>query len=95
MAPIFREPLHPNDAKRLIRHLLEVGTISYSPHAEQEMAADDLTMVDCTNVLRGGVVAPPEWERGSWRYCVRTARMCVVVAFRSPTHLRIVTAWRI
>jgi hypothetical protein len=60
-----------------------------------EMAADALDTVDCTNVLRGGVVDPPEWENGSWRYHVRTNRMCMVVALRSPTTLVVVTAWRI
>jgi hypothetical protein len=30
-------------------------------------------MVDETNVLRGGVVDPAEFENGSWRYRVRTA----------------------
>ena len=44
-------------------------------------------------VSRGGIVEPAEFESGSWRYRVRTARMCVV-AFRSETELRIVTAWR-
>lgn len=33
-------------------------------------------------------------ENGSWRYRVRTARMAVIVAFRSETALRVVTAWR-
>ena len=53
-----------------------------------------LTMVDVTNVLRGGVVDPAEFENGSWRYRVRTARIAVIVAFRSETELRVVTAWR-
>jgi hypothetical protein len=53
-----------------------------------------LTMVDVTNVLRGGVVDPAEFENGSWRHRVRTARIAVIVAFRSETELRVVTAWR-
>ncbi len=69
--------------------------MSFSKHALEEMANDDLTTVDCINVLRGGVVEPPEFERGSWRYRVRTARICVVVVFRSETALAVVTAWRI
>lgn len=44
------------------------------------MAKDDLTTVDCTNVLRGGIVEPGEWEKGSWRYRVHAQRMWVVVA---------------
>ncbi len=89
------EPLDPAAAKRLIRQIIEAGTMSFSKHALEEMADDDLTTVDCVNVLRGGIVEPPELERGSWRYRVRTARICVVVVFRSETQLVVVTVWRI
>lgn len=58
------------------------------------MTKDNLTMVDVANVLRGGVVDPAESEKGTWRYRVRTARIAVIVAFRSETELRVVTAWR-
>ena len=57
-------------------------------------SANDLTIADCVNVLRGGVVEPGEFERGSLRYRVSTARLCVVVAFRSEEELVVVTAWR-
>jgi hypothetical protein len=40
------------------------------------------------------VVDPAEFENSSWRYRVRTARIAVIVAFRSETELRVVTAWR-
>jgi hypothetical protein len=50
--------------------------------------------VDVVNVLRGGVVEPGEFERGSWRYRVHTVRIWVVIAFNSETELVIVTAWR-
>ncbi len=59
------------------------------------MLADDMTTVDCENVLRGGVVRPGEEERGSWRYQVETSRMTVVVAFRFANELVVVTAWRV
>lgn len=58
------------------------------------MLADELTTLDCENVLRGGVVRPAEYSSGSWRYRVETARMTVVVAFRSEHELVVVTAWR-
>jgi hypothetical protein len=48
-----------------------------------------------STVLCGGVVQPPELERGTWRYRVLTNRICVVVAFRSDDELVVVTAWRI
>lgn len=89
------EPLSPPDARRLLREILQNGSVAFSRHAEQEMAKDELTMVDVTNVLRGGVVDPAELQRGSWRYRVRTARIAVIVAFRSETELRVVTAWRL
>lgn len=88
------EPLDPPEARRLIRDILDTGTVTPSGHALDEMQKDDMTMVDCVNVLRGGYPDPADWERGSWRYRVRTARMCVVIAFRSEQELVIVTAWR-
>ena len=95
MAPAGREPLDTAAAKRRIGAILETGTIRFSGHALEELAKDDLTTVDCVNVLRGGVVQPPELERGTWRYRVLTNRICVVVAFRSDDELVVVTAWRI
>ncbi len=88
------EPFDPAEAKKLIRSILDTGVVVPSGHALEEMEKDDLTLVDCVNVLRGGWVEPAEWERGTWRYRVRTARICVVVAFRSESKLAIVTAWR-
>ena len=88
------EPLDPPKAKDLIRAILESGEVRASNHALDEMAKDDLTMVDCVNILRGGWVEPAEFEKGTWRYRVRTQRICVVVAFRSEAKLVIVTAWR-
>jgi hypothetical protein len=91
---MLAEPLASPEARRLVREIINSGSIALSRHAEQEMAKDNLTMVDVTNVLRGGVVDPAELENGSWRYRVRTARIAVVVAFRSEAELRVVTAWR-
>jgi hypothetical protein len=92
---VLVESLSVPDARRLIREVLRSGSVALSRHAEAEVAKDNLTMVDVTNVLRGGVVDPAEFENGSWRYRVRTARIAVVVAFRSETELRVVTAWRV
>jgi hypothetical protein len=89
------EPLDPAAAKALIRRILETGTVTFSRHALDELRKDDLTTVDAVNALRGGVVAPGELERGTWRYRVRTARLVVVVAFRSETELVVVTGWRV
>ena len=40
---------------------------SFSRHALEELRADDLITIDAVNALRGGVVAPGELERGTWR----------------------------
>lgn len=92
---MLQEPLDPSTAKQLIRTILTTGSVSFSKHALAEMDHDGLTAVDVTNVLRGGTVDPGENENGSWRYRVRTARIVVVVTFRSETELRVVTAWRV
>jgi hypothetical protein len=94
MANDMDEPLAPEAAKRLIRYILKGGRFVYSKHAKDEMLDDDLTTVDCENVLRGGVVRPGEYEHGTWRYRVETNKITVVVAFRSEGELVVVTAWR-
>ncbi len=88
------EPLVPEAAKRLMCHILRGGRFTYSKHAKDEMLDDDLTTVDCENVLRGGVVRPGEYEHGTWRYRVETNKIMVVIAFRSERELVVVTAWR-
>jgi len=72
-----------------------ITALETTGHALAEMRKDKLSTVDCTSVLRGGVVEPGELERGSWRYRVKTNTICVVMAFRSETELVVVTAWRI
>jgi len=94
MADVMDEPLATEAVKRLIRDVLKGGRFIYSKHAKDEMLADDLTTVDCENVLRGGVVRPGEYEHGTWRYRVETSKITVVVAFRSERELVVVTAWR-
>jgi hypothetical protein len=90
-----KEPLPATDAKRLILEVLENGNVSFSRHALDEMAADNMTTQDILNVLRAGIVDPGELERGSWRYRVRTPKgLFAVVAFRSEVELRVVTAWK-
>jgi hypothetical protein len=74
---------------------MESGVVEFTGHAQEEMGKDDLASPDCLNVLRGGVVHPPEHVNGEWRYRVSTQRICIVVAFISNTRLRVVTAWRI
>lgn len=88
------EPVKPDRARRLIREILEGGQVAFSGHALDALADDELSTVDAVNVLRAGIVDPAEFEKGCWRYRVRTPRMVVVIAFRSATEIRVVTAWR-
>lgn len=77
------KPLDTNAARKLVREILRAGNFIYSRHAKEEMLADDLTTVDCENVIRGGVFRAGEFEHGTWRYRVETSRITVVVALRS------------
>jgi len=88
------EPLDPAAAKALIASILRTGSVTPSQHALEQLKARAMTMVDVVNILRAGVVEPGEFLNGTWRYRVRTPRMNVVIAFRSETELRVVTAWR-
>lgn len=88
------EPLREIEAKDLILKILKVGVVNFRTHARDRMDERALSSPDVLNVLRAGYVKPSEYENGTWRYQVCTERMTVVVAFRSKTELRIVTAWR-
>ena len=91
---MLKEPLEPDRARRLIREILEKGSVTFSGHSEKALTDDDLSTVDAINVLRAGVVEPAEFENRCWRYRVRTQRIVVVVTFRSESELVVVTAWR-
>lgn len=90
------DPLTPTEAKALLRRLLERGRFKFIKHALDEMAKDELEMADCVNVLRAGMVGPPEdrGPRGELRYQVQTARICVVVQFQSEDLGLGITVWR-
>jgi hypothetical protein len=88
------KPLKPADAKQLARDIAMNGTVDFTAHALEEMAKDDLETADCFNLIRAGVYGPPDHIKGEWRYRVETVRICVVIAFDSPTELTVVTAWR-
>jgi hypothetical protein len=89
-----KEPLSPATVKRLLFELRAAGILSFTKHAYEEMAKDNLTEIDVRNMLRGGTVRPGELVSGTWRYRVETSRMAAVVTFRSATHAVVVTAWR-
>jgi hypothetical protein len=82
-------------ARKLLREILASETLTFSGHAQKEMAKDKLTSQDVVNVLRAGVVEPSEFENGSWRHRVKTNTICVVVVLVSEEEAVVVTAWRI
>ncbi len=91
---MFDEPLAPDAARRRITALVRSGCVRFSRHALDKVAARELEMADCLNVLRGGIVGAAEQVHGTWRYPVHTPRgFTVVVAFRSEALLVVVTAW--
>lgn len=92
---MLTEPLSNDDAKRLAARIVASGTIHFSGHARTEMADDQITEEDVRRVLRGGWCELSEFEKGSWRYRIRTRDVVVVVSFWSETELVVVTAWRI
>lgn len=93
---MFPEPLRPPVVKNLVLQIISSGIVTYSqPHAEEQMKKRRISVVDCINVLRGGVANEGEYENGSWRYQIHTPKMCVVIRFESETFLEVVTAWRV
>lgn len=92
---MLNEPLAPPAAKQLVRRIIGAGIVTYAqPHAIMRLQERGISTVDCVNVLRGGVIGTAEFENGSWRYRVRTAKLCVVIRFESEEILEVVTAWR-
>ncbi len=91
----MKEPLSASQVKKLLIAILQTGTLSFTGHAYEEMAHDDLTEVDVRNTLRGGVARAGELRNGTYRYQVATNRIAVVVGFRSEVWAVVVTAWRL
>lgn len=91
----LKHPLVPAQVGKLVRSILGSGLMTLSSHAQDEMEADGMIETDVVNTLRGGVCREPgEFEGGSCRYRLHTAKFCAVVAFRSDAELRVVTVWR-
>ncbi|MCK5884862.1 MAG: DUF4258 domain-containing protein [Bacteriovoracaceae bacterium] len=69
--------------------------VGFTKHSRNQMKERELATTDVLNVLKAGkMLENPEFENGSWRYKVQTAKITVVVAFRRPNHIVVVTAWR-
>lgn len=91
-------PLSQADVRRLTREILELrGEVGWTSHVRKELANDDMTTVDATNVLRCWRYMDPaeqDLRTGEWKYRIHTDLMGVVVKFRSVTQLTVITAWR-
>ena len=84
-------------AKKVLSEIInnEPNFISYTKHARKRMKTRNLKTGDLLNVLhKGKIYDDPEEENGSWRYRVQTQNITVVIAFRKPNHVAVVTAWR-
>ena len=92
-----REPLRPDQARKVIKDILKAGRpFVYPDHAKKKMARFKMDPLDCTHVVKAGVVYDPEFENGSWRYRICAGGMTVIVEFRlrEPHEIVIVTMWR-
>jgi hypothetical protein len=93
---MFEEPLPLPEAEKRIKTIARDGTVHFAdPHAMQAMADDNLATVDVMNVLRAGYVDDVEFARGSWRYRMRTQRICAPTRFLSEDAIEVVTVWRV
>lgn len=92
---MLTERLSCTAANEFVQRILKEGAVSYSDPIKNRIERAHLTMLDVENVLRcGRVHREAELEAGFFRYQVETDRMCIVVAFRSPTEMRLIGGWR-
>lgn len=89
--------LAKRQARILITRIITASDsfVSFTRHARTELANDSMDAVDALNILRAGQIHEEgELKNGTWRYRVHTEKFCVVVAFRNPHQLVVITAWR-
>ncbi len=69
--------------------------LSFSKHGLHQMKERNIRTGDILNILKAGdIYQDPELENGTYRYRVETHKMIVVIAFRKPNHITVITAWR-
>jgi hypothetical protein len=92
------QPLSQAEVRRLTKWMLEnQGEVSWTTHARRELAKDDMTIVDATNVIRCWLYMDPaeqDMTTGDWKYRIHTDFMGIVVKFRSVKQLVVITSWR-
>jgi len=94
-----KEPLQCDEPRKLLREILaKKGHVSirerFSLHADDRTKVRKVSDLECLAAVRAGAVVGREFEKGTWRYRVEAAGVCLIVAFRSESEFRIVTAWR-
>jgi hypothetical protein len=91
-----KEPLRKNEARKLIQRIqTSSGSIVLTRHAREALSDDSMEIGDALNVLRYGKIhRSPEFENGGWRYRVETERMALVIQFRFPSEIVVITSWR-
>lgn len=89
--------LNPGQARKVLAEIFNhnPNLISFTKHAREQMRERDLKSGDVLNVLKAGkIFSEPEEINGSFRYRVQTKKITVVIAFKKPNHVVVVTAWR-
>jgi hypothetical protein len=89
--------LSPGQARKVLAEIFnhDPNLISFTSHARTQMRERDLKSGDVLNVLKAGkILSVPDFENGSFRYRVQTNKITVVLAFKKPNHVVVVTAWR-
>lgn len=89
--------LSKGQARKLVSEIFNADPnfISFSKHGKAQTRKRNLTSLDVINVLKvGKILKDPEEENKSWRYRVETSKITVIVAFRKPNYLVVITAWR-
>lgn len=87
------EPLNNHDARKLIRQIVQGGTVIFTVHAQTRMKERDIPESSVLHALKAGWVDGCDFECGSWRYRVMTVQITVVVAFDDETKAIVITTW--
>jgi hypothetical protein len=89
--------LSPGQARKVLAEIFNYNPnfIAFTKHAREQMLKRNLKSGDVLNVLKAGkILSEPEFEHDSFRYRVETNKIVVVIVFKKPNHVVIVTSWR-
>lgn len=91
--------MNKEEARKLVSKIANKHSVNirFSKHALDEIKKDNLTISDILNVIKSShsrILSDAEFENGSYRYRLETAKIMVVIAFISKDCLVVVTSWR-